>query len=43
MGSLLGHKMLSVNVIVANRVNDVFSQQPEEAMNKAIELVLERI
>jgi uridine phosphorylase len=43
MGSLLGHKMLSVNVIVANRVHDVFSQQPEEAMKKAIEMVLERM
>jgi uridine phosphorylase len=43
MGSLLGHKMLSVNVIVANRVHDVFSQQPEEVMKKAIEMVLERM
>jgi uridine phosphorylase len=43
MASLLGHKMLSVNVIVANRVSDVFSKRPEVAMKKAIESVLERI
>lgn len=43
MASLLGHKMLSVNVIVANRVSNVFSKQPEVAIKKAIESVLERI
>jgi uridine phosphorylase len=43
MGSLLGHRMLSVNVIVANRVNDVFSTQADQAMDQAIRLVLDRI
>ena len=43
MGRLLGHRMLSVNVIVANRVQDVFSSRPGEAMDEAIERVLERI
>jgi uridine phosphorylase len=43
MGSLLGHKMLSVNVIVANRATDVFSDSAEESMEKAIHLVLDRI
>ena len=43
MGSLLGHRMLSVNVIVANRVSDVFSTQADQAMDEAIRLVLDRI
>jgi len=43
MGSLLGHKMLSVNVIVANRATDVFSTAAEASMEKAIHLVLNRI
>lgn len=43
MGSLLGHKMLSVNVIVANRVDDVFTTQADEHMDRAIQLVLDRI
>jgi uridine phosphorylase len=43
MGTLLGHKMLSVNVIVANRVHDVFSSRAEEVMNEAILQVLDRI
>jgi hypothetical protein len=35
--------MLSVNVIVANRVSDVFSTQADQAMDEAIRLVLDRI
>jgi uridine phosphorylase len=43
MGGLLGHNMLSVNVIVANRITDEFSQNAEQEMDEAILLVLERI
>jgi uridine phosphorylase len=43
MGELLGHKMLSVNVIVANRATNEFSKNAEKEMEMAIEMVLERI
>ncbi len=43
MGALLGHNMLSVNVIVANRMTDEFSKNADQEMEEAIRLVLERI
>jgi uridine phosphorylase len=43
MGELLGHKMLSVNAIVASRANDVFSKNPAATVEKAIQMVLESI
>ena len=43
MGELLGHRMLSVNAIVANRANDEFSSDPQACIRKAIEMVLERM
>lgn len=43
MGELMGHRMLSVNAIVANRANDVFSQNPAGTIEKAIRMVLELV
>jgi uridine phosphorylase len=43
MGELLGHRMLSVNAIVANRATDEFSSNAGETIQKAIRMVLERI
>ena len=43
MGELLGHQMLSVNAIVASRANNVFSKNPAATVEKAIQMVLDRI
>jgi uridine phosphorylase len=39
----LGHEALSINAILASRVQKVFSKNPQEVVNKAIEYILERI
>jgi uridine phosphorylase len=43
LSKVLGHKALSVNAILASRVNFQFSQDPNAVVAKAIQLVLERI
>lgn len=43
MAHALGHKAISFNVLLANRVTQVFSQQPAEIMNHFIEEVIGRI
>jgi uridine phosphorylase len=43
MGSLLGHRMLSVSAIVASRASDKFSDNPAAIIGNAILMVLERI
>jgi uridine phosphorylase len=43
MGELLGHRMLSINAIVANRANDEFSRNAAACIQKAILMVLERL
>jgi uridine phosphorylase len=43
MASVLGHKAISLNVILANRITQTFSRNPEKTMNKYIEQVLERL
>ena len=43
MCALLGHKALSLNLILANRPMGTFSEQAEEAMDSLIKKVLERI
>ncbi len=43
MATLLGHKALSVNAILANRVTLQFSAQPEKIVEKMIEKVLKII
>lgn len=43
MGKLLGHSCLSVNAILANRINHTFSQEPKKIVEKMIEESLELI
>lgn len=43
MAKLLGHKALSLNVILANRENGTFSEQPKAAMEKLITHTLETL
>ncbi|RYE31583.1 MAG: phosphorylase [Sphingobacteriaceae bacterium] len=43
LAKVLGHQAVSVNVILANRVQQAFSNNPQQAADKAIKLVLERI
>lgn len=43
MGRLLGHNMLSVNAIVANRITHKFHHSPEKCVNELIEKVLTTI
>lgn len=41
MARLLGHKAISLNAILANRVSGEFSEDPKKSMNKLIETTLE--
>lgn len=43
MGRLLGHEILSVNAIIANRVKNKFSKDPNKVVDALIKKVLERI
>lgn len=43
LGKLLGHRCLSVNVILANRIHNTFSRNPVKAIEKMIEQSLEII
>ncbi|EDM38399.1 hypothetical protein PBAL39_02252 [Pedobacter sp. BAL39] len=43
LAKLLGHKALSVNAILASRVEFKFSSNPNEIVDKAIKTVLERL
>jgi uridine phosphorylase len=43
LGRLLGHEMLSLNAIIANRIKTKFSKDPEKAVDSLIKKVLERI
>ncbi len=43
MGRLLGHQMLSLNAILANRITHQFHPNPEKSVNELIEKVLEMI
>ncbi len=43
MGKILEHEVLSVNAILANRINNEFSSAPDEVVEKLIEKVLERV
>lgn len=43
LAKALGHKALSVNAILASRVNFEFSKEPNAVVNKAIKLVLEKL
>ncbi len=43
MARLLGHEVLSVNAIIANRVKNKFSKDPDKVIDLLIKKVLERI
>ncbi len=43
MARLLGHEVLSVNAIIANRVRNKFSKDPNKVVDSLIKKVLERI
>ncbi|WP_432713979.1 nucleoside phosphorylase [Pedobacter sp.] len=43
LAKTLGHKALSINAILASRVNFEFSSNPQQVVEKAIKLVLERL
>jgi uridine phosphorylase len=43
MGRLLGHEILSVNAIIANRIKGKFSKDPNKVVDALIKKVLERI
>lgn len=43
MARLLGHEVLSVNAIIANRIKSKFSKDPDKVIDSLIKKVLERI
>jgi len=43
LARILGHKAISINAILASRVNFQFSKDPNAVVDEAIKLVLERI
>jgi uridine phosphorylase len=43
MARLLGHEVLSVNAMIANRVKNKFSKDPDQVIDELIRKVLERI
>ncbi|WP_316788423.1 nucleoside phosphorylase [Pedobacter frigoris] len=43
LAKVLGHKALSVNAILASRVNFQFSTEPGKVVDKAIKMVLEKL
>ncbi len=43
MARLLGHEVLSVNAIIANRIKNKFSKNPNKVIESLIEKVLDRI
>jgi uridine phosphorylase len=43
MGKILGHEVLSINAILANRINNEFSSTPDEVVEQLIGKVLDRV
>jgi len=43
MAQMLGHQMLSVNAIIANRASGAFSKNPYRTVDALIKKVLDRI
>ena len=43
LAKALGHQAISVNAILASRVNNEFSKTPHKVVEKAIQMVLERL
>lgn len=43
MAELLGHEMISLNALIANRVNQTFSENHEKVVESLIQLVLDKL
>jgi len=43
LSKMLGHEMISVNAVLANRVTEIFSDNPNKVVDELIQLVLDRI
>jgi uridine phosphorylase len=43
MGKILGHEVLSISAILANRMTNEFSEQPDEQVDSLIKFSLERL
>jgi uridine phosphorylase len=43
LGRLLDHQVLSLNAIVANRISNQFSKDPDKTIDTLVKKVLERI
>ena len=43
LSDFLGHNAISLNAILSNRINDLYSQNPAEVVESLILFVLERI
>ena len=43
LGALMGHEVLSLNVIIANRIKKTFSKNYNTSIDKLIKKVLDRI
>lgn len=43
MGKILGHEVLSVNAILANRISNEFTSNPDEVVEGLIQMVLDRV
>ena len=43
LSDFLGHNAISLNAILANRINDLYSQNPAEVVESLILFVLDRI
>ena len=43
MGELLGHRCLSISVIMAHRIFNTFSKTPAQSIQKMIEEILEKV
>jgi uridine phosphorylase len=43
LGRMLGHEMLSVNAIIANRIRNEFAKSPAKIVEGLIEMVLDRV
>ena len=43
LSNMFGHHAISINAILASRVSESFSKNPQEIVDKAIRLVIERL
>ncbi len=43
LAKIMGHEAISISLLIANRLNNTFSKEPEKEMDKLIQCVLERL